>query len=461
MGKRVRSAVPKDEYALWLHELAKECQYCTQYLTRVAFIVDDIYFAFRTPELFSYRYFTHPTSGRQLRPDVLVLGKGVAAGYPLSMVVAKRGYLNTYDKKFLLQINKTVGTLAAWHGGLVASNCFLEALRGQLPLQISVQDQLTSMANRFESFATNLNERFEEAKLPLRIRQFANTFSVDYLSSSLYNSRYPQYLMAEGIYLGNYSTGKFNLTADATEKDLEELATKFVAAGQRMMEDGYFEANRRRMSLLLGLAGRFTYNVLRLYYNQMMEDKRVDIEVSHNHPVNKWAHFWSSVFMLLYAYPWCFTGKPVEGCIAFLLTHIVRQSGHFFYERQDRDIEKLKFGHKDSSKKGAVVFLALAFCGYGIFRKQIEDALGLNLGTGEYFSLMALFTIIPHYVEITHQYGWLRGAEWMIKILTDPITDLIDFHPYWVIHPRWFLNFKEHKATYKLNPETKRITKVE
>ena len=35
-----------------------------------------------------------------------------------------------------------------------------------------------------------------------------------------------------------------------------------------------------------------------------MESKRIDIDVSHNHPVNKFVHFWSSIIMIFYTYPY-------------------------------------------------------------------------------------------------------------------------------------------------------------
>ena len=53
---------------------------------QVALVVDDIYFAFRTPELLSANYFVHPDTNAPLRPDVIILGKALAAGYPLSAV---------------------------------------------------------------------------------------------------------------------------------------------------------------------------------------------------------------------------------------------------------------------------------------------------------------------------------------------------------------------------------------
>lgn len=462
IGVRQRQAVDKDDYARWLHSIQAKCRYCTKYLTKVAFIVDDIYFAFRTPEIFSKNYFTY--NGRVLEPDVMVLGKGVAAGYPLSMVLGRRGYLNSYDKKFLLQINKTVGTLSSWHGGLVASNVFLEAVSKGNFLEMSARDQLTAMVKRFDAFSLKLNGMFANENLPLRIRNFSNTFTINYLEGSLYNSRFPQYLMAEGIFLGNYSTGKLNLNADTAERDLEKLADKFVEAGKKMRDHGYFEPQKNKMTMLLRLLARFTVNYLKLFYDQIILDKKIDIDVSHNHPGNKFGHFWSSVVMILVAYPFIYMGFPSEGCMWFFLTHVVRQSGHFFYEHQDRDIEKLKFGHKDASKKEAVAFLAVAAVGYYYHREilaKVSDYVTIELRFDQYVSIVALFTIVPHAVQITYEYGFIRGLSWLLKILTDPFTDIIDFWQFAVIHPKWFLDMKDHKAVYKLDIYTKKIVKVE
>lgn len=468
MSSRIRQAVSKDDYAKWLHSLQDKCNYCSKYLTKVAFIVDDIYFGFRTPDLFSTKYFKHPDTGAALNPNVLVIGKSVAAGYPLSMVLGQKGYLNTYDKKYLLQLNKTVGTLSAWYGGIVASNVFLEAMTSDSIAGTKGTNQLASMVSKSDLFTVYLNAKFEAKELPLRVRNFSNTFSIDYLNKSLYNSRYPQYLMAEGIYLGNYSTGKFNINADATNHDFKVLAQKFVDAGLKMQTHGYFEpiTGSAKRRLVLRLVSRFGFNILKLYYNQIMMDKHIDIEVSHNHPVNKFGHFWSSVFMILVAYPYLFVkGDALLGCLWFFMTHVVRQAGHFFYEQQDRNIEKLKFGHKDASKKEAVAALACAAMMY-YYRMELFDVLSVynvslpTFSLDQYVLVVCLFTIIPHYVEITYQFGYLRGISWMLKILTDPFTDLLDFYKYCIIHPKWFLNLKDQRATYELDIATKKVTKV-
>jgi len=475
-GSRIRSAVPKDEYARWLHSLQDKCNYCTKYLTKVALVMDDIYFAFRTPELLSANYFVHPDTKAPLKPDVMILGKALAAGYPLSAVVGREGFLNSYDKKFLLQVNKTVGTLAAWHGGIVASNVFLEVLNGggkqdgSPLLEIDAKDQLAELVKKCGAFTESLNDKFASACVPVRIRNFSNTFSIDFLNKSFYNSRYPQYLLAEGIFLGNYSTGKFNLNADVKKSDFDELEKQFVSAALKMQKDGYFEpvSSMAKKKLYLSLLARFAKNYAKIYYDQIMLDKHIDIEVSHNHPVNKFGHFWSSVGMIIFAYPLIFWyGQPLKGCLWFLATHVVRQSGHFFYEHQDRDIEKLKFGHKDASKKEAAAFLSIAGAAY-YYREDIWavvsqyiDPSFFELSIDQYASTIALFTVVPHFIDICYQYGFLRGLSWALKILTDPFTDLFDFYTHVIIHPIWFLDFKDQRATYRLDINTKKVVKVE
>ena len=69
-------------------------------------------------------------------------------------------------------------------------------------------------------------------------------------------------------------------------------------------------------------------------------------------------------------------------------------------------------------------------------------------------------TILVHFVEIVHQFGWLRGISWQLKIWTDPVTDLIDFYEYAWIHPKWFLAFKDHRASYTLDLTTKIVRKM-
>ena len=77
---------------------------------------------------------------------------------------------------------------------------------------------------------------------------------------------------------------------------------------------------------------------------------------------------------------------------------------------QDRDIEKLKFGHKDASKKEAVAFLSCAALMYNYrdyvtsFASKYIDPSFFHLSIDQYVLVIALFTVVPHFVEIIYQF---------------------------------------------------------
>ncbi|CAD7929013.1 unnamed protein product [Amoebophrya sp. A25] len=573
IGRRDRKLPSKQEYARWLHSLNDKCRYCTKYLTPLAFVLDDVYFGFRVPELFSFQFFRHPESEKPLDPDQIVLGKGVAGGLPLSVVCGKRAFAMNYDPDYLLKLNKVVGTLSAYAAGVIASNIFLEKfvvdtaagalspsastsasetegttnssdaspvrvakveenIRNSLGIEETarpeiVRTEATEALRRangiFDDFSGNVNVSFRQQSLPLRLRNHGNTFTVDFLNNSLYNSMYVQHLIAEGVFVTNQATGKFNLLMDWTKLEHEDkflqLLNAFVSAGRRMEEGGFFVEKRKMRWGFLGC--KFLGSYLRICYDQIMEDKRIDIEVSHNHPVNKFTHFWSSVFMILFAYTYIgWFGWYMEGFVVFLITHVLRQAGHFFYEKQDRNYEKLKFGHKDGSKKMAAVGIGLAIyvflnlrsivvstntylatCAKFVwlyrfaFLPVMMETLGywggvaatptvyadldkrvrqptnhsseqqhfsfVNLTDEQFVVISGLFTIVPHFADIVHEFGWVRGWEWFLKILTDPFTDLLDFYQHWIIHPREFLDLKKQFGVYELDYETKAVKDVE
>ena len=71
-------------------------------------------------------------------------------------------------------------------------------------------------ASRFDKFTKDVNAEFEKHKLPLRLRNFANTFSLNFLNNSLYNSMFCQYLISNEAPESSQSLFKFAGTQKAT-----------------------------------------------------------------------------------------------------------------------------------------------------------------------------------------------------------------------------------------------------
>jgi len=292
----------------------------------------------------------------------------------------------------------------------------------------------SAMMVLFDAFTKNTNAELEREDLPIRIKNFSNTFSVLYLNNSVYNSLFVQYLMAEGIFFSSQSTGKFNLSADWSEADLRKLQKNIVQAAKNMKKDCFFTPSKFSLKQIL-VACSFEYAKIR--YDQIMKDKHIDIVVSHNHPVNKFVHFWSSIMMIVTFYPLVlFMDRPLLGIACLLLSQVIRQIGHFFYEKQDRDAEKLKFGHKDGSKKIAAVMVSLALLAF-VYRNSWQQI----LDPYHFAVFAAIMAFEPHFLEICFQYGFVRGIDWVLKIATDPFTDVLDFKEAMIIDPKFFRDF--------------------
>lgn len=217
------------------------------------------------------------------------------------------------------------------------------------------------------------------------------------------------------------------------------------------------------------------------YYNEVMQDKYIDYIVSHNHPVNRFLHFWSSFTMLMFAYPSLFVYRKIShGCVWLLIGNILRQSGHFFYEKQDLQMEKLKFRKRASARENSslyrrkkvktytMIVLTLCITMYHYF-------VSISFNYESYIGSITLFVgILPRFLEITfffegEQGGFLRAVFWILKILSDPITNLFDFYDSAVsvlIHPKkYFLDMKifdgpDADAVYKLDLKTGCVTNI-
>merc|ERR1711871_542468 len=183
-----------------------------------------------------------------------------------------------------------------------------------------------------------------------------------------------------------------------------------------MKQYGFLEKKKTKF-WYLPILKSFIFNFVRIQYEQIMLDKHIDISVSHNHPFNRFGHFWSSIGMIVISYPNMWWGNYGYAVKWFLYTHILRQSGHFFYERQDPDKEKRKFGHKDGTKKWATLGVAMCVLLY-VYKNHLDM---INMISHDDLAVyFALLTVIPHFAEIWHKFGFLRSIHWAIKITTDP-----------------------------------------
>jgi glutamate-1-semialdehyde 2,1-aminomutase len=116
--------------------------------------------------------------------------------------------------------------------------------------------------------AAEINARLEESGVPLRVANMSTVWTILYTQPSRYNWMFQYYLRREGLALSWVGTGRLIFSLNYTAEDFEAVASRFVAAAESMLRDGWWwepaeaKAPRttiKRQILKEMLAHRFTW----------------------------------------------------------------------------------------------------------------------------------------------------------------------------------------------------------
>jgi len=162
----------------------------------------------------------------------------------------------------------------------------------------------------------------------------------------------------------------------------------------------------------------------------------------HQCRINQSLHLVSAISFLV-AYVYLFIDPVVSGLIGWLVSMTTRQTGHFFFEPTGYDqVNQTTFEHKEEIKVG-----------YNLQRKVVLIAICLAVPLLAWFAPDVLAIIVPEGYEDTKirmigmawlllgvagllfrvaqlwvQQGLMAGVAWALKIITDPVHDIILYH---------------------------------
>lgn len=159
----------------------------------------------------------------------------------------------------------------------------------------------------------------------------------------------------------------------------------------------------------------------------------------HHSRINQSLHFISAISFLV-AYVFLFINPPVAALIAWLISMLTRQSGHFFFEPKGYDVvnqatheykEEIKVGY---NLKRKVVLMAVWALSPALVYLQ-PDLFGLlaphTTLTGFVLNVgwVWLYVGVVGLIFRVAQLFWLKdlqtGLVWASKILTDPFHDIM------------------------------------
>ena len=210
-------------YGAWLKALREVCDQ-----RGIVLIFDEVFVGFRIAYRGAQEYFG-------VRADMVTYGKSLAGGLPIGVVCGRKELMRRFRDDRPADVCFARGTFNSHPYVMTAMDEFLSRLAS--PNFRSVYNGLDETWN---GRAAQLNDALAAQDLPVRVSNLSSIWMVHYTTPSRYNWMLQYYLRAEGLALSWVGTGRLIFSLNYTEADFAEVADRFVAATEKMKQDGWW-----------------------------------------------------------------------------------------------------------------------------------------------------------------------------------------------------------------------------
>lgn len=411
-----------ERYADWLRELRRVCD-----ASGVPLIFDEVYTGFRLAPGGAQEYF-------DVKADMVVYGKTLGGGVPVGVVCGRAELMRRFDPRHPMRIAYVVGTFSAHPLVMGAMREFLD-----WALAPDAQARYEAANAACDRWALATNRALIEADVPVRVVNLATVWTVQFCAPGRFNWLLQYYLRNAGLTLSWVGTGRCLTSLDFTSADYQELHSAIVNAATLMKIDGWWPSDHpereRRMKLQL-IKEMFASLVqmppaLKAFYGAVMQRKHDDHHASHNDFGNQMLHLLSSS-VFVYCYVIIFNDLTTAMCLG-LSSLLVRQFGHAILEPACHEEEALLLGYTTNNKTVIVVgylilpVLVLAQAGDWSWAGVLA-----NLSTiAAYWFAWTVFVVALRVVYLTWKHDFRISMIWFVKLVTDPLTDIVTYFPRW------------------------------
>src|SRR5712671_6079525 len=210
-------------YTAWLKSLR---QACTE--RGIVLIFDEVFVGFRVAAGGVQEYF-------DVRADIVTYGKSLAGGLPVGAVCGRKDLMRRFRDDHPVDVCFARGTFNSHPYVMTAMDEFLTRLDD--PAFRTVYRGLDAT---WDERARRLNEMLTEHDLPVRVSNLSSIWMVHYTEPSRYNWMFQYYLRLEQLALSWVGTGRLIFSLNYTDADFAEVAKRFVAAAEKMKQDGWW-----------------------------------------------------------------------------------------------------------------------------------------------------------------------------------------------------------------------------
>lgn len=437
-----------DPYRAWLHKLRETCT-----TADVPLLFDEVYSGFRMAVGGGQEFYG-------VQADMVIYGKVLGGGYPVGVCCGRKELMQRFDPNYPVRVAYVIGTFSAHPAVLGSMAAFLKWV------QTPATRKLYDVANTgFSQWIKGTNDALEAEGFPVRVNNLTTVWTLMYTQPGRYHWMLQYYMRSEGVALSWVGTGRLLVSLDFKPADLEELRAKLLRACRRMQEDGWWWCGTEKKPLtakaisarigleivqalaLKTIRDSILNDVLALpvnegeraveakppaslseFYHEIMRRKADDHAASHSNCVNQFMHFCSSS-IFIYCYAVFFNNKPAAMAWG-LFSLALRQSGHAIFEPPCHDDEELLLGFNTRSK--CFVFSAYILAPLFFIHQVYTENMGayeLLNPVADAWLLVTLFFVLGHTAILWLQYGFRISMVWLIKLMTDPITDIQSYYP--------------------------------
>jgi len=210
-------------YSQWLKSLR---EVCTE--RNIVLIFDEVFVGFRLAVGGAQEYFG-------VRADMVTYGKSLAGGLPVGAVCGRKALMRRFREDHPVDICFARGTFNSHPYVMTAMDEFLSRLASP-----NFRAVYHGLDDTWNARARQLNEMLAAQNLPVRVANLSSIWSVHYTEPSRYNWMFQYYLRAEQLALSWVGTGRLIFSLNYTDADFAEVANRFVAAAEKMKQDGWW-----------------------------------------------------------------------------------------------------------------------------------------------------------------------------------------------------------------------------
>ncbi len=213
----------RETYTKWLRRIREVCT-----AKGIVLIFDEVFAGFRLAYGGAQEYFG-------IQADMVTYGKTLGGGLPVGVLCGRHSLMKRFRDDQPANISFARGTFNSHPYVMAAMNVFLRRIE-----RPEYQALYAGAETLWNDRVAHLNRALKESEIPVEIAHMHSVLTILYSVPSRYNWMFQFYLRAEGLELSWIGSGRMIMSFDFSNEDFAEVVARFVRAGTRMSEDGWW-----------------------------------------------------------------------------------------------------------------------------------------------------------------------------------------------------------------------------